>query len=114
MAVAERISTAIRGADTAARIGGDEFAVLVEDINSEADATAAAHRIIESLREPFVLVGQQVRVSASIGIATNLGGLLDPGTLMLHADVAMYAAKSTEFESESYPGNPDFRALRDS
>ncbi|MFN2465475.1 MAG: putative bifunctional diguanylate cyclase/phosphodiesterase, partial [Candidatus Dormibacteria bacterium] len=90
----DRISGALRAADVPARIGGDEFAVLVDNIGSETDATSTAHRVIEAFKVPFSLAGQQVRVSASIGIATNLGGLLDPGTLMLQADVAMYASKA--------------------
>ncbi|GAC1577636.1 MAG: hypothetical protein NVS3B24_09010 [Candidatus Dormibacteria bacterium] len=97
--VAERLTGAIRSADTAARIGGDEFAVLVEDIASAADATATAHRVIQAFKAPFALGGQQVRVGASIGIATNMNELLDPGALVLQADVAMYAAKAQE------PGN---------
>ncbi|MEA2682962.1 MAG: hypothetical protein QOK05_1290 [Chloroflexota bacterium] len=92
---AGRLAVAVRGSDTAARIGGDEFAVLVEDINSQADATASAHRVIDAFRQPFKLAGQSVRVTASVGIATNLDGLLDPGTLLLQADVAMYAAKAS-------------------
>ena len=96
VSAAERLTGAVRSLDTAARIGGDEFAILVEDIASVADATATAHRVIEAFRAPFTLVGQEVRVSTSIGIATNLDGLLDPGTLMLHADVAMYSAKAVE------------------
>jgi diguanylate cyclase (GGDEF)-like protein len=95
VSVADRILSAIRSGDTAARIGGDEFAVLVGSIGSETDATATAYRIVEAFKAPFELTGQPVRVSASIGIATNLGGLLDPGTLMLQADVAMYASKAS-------------------
>jgi diguanylate cyclase (GGDEF)-like protein len=94
--VAERLATAVRTTDTAARFGGDEFAVLVENMYSTGDAIAAAERVLAAFREPFNLTGQPVRVSASIGIATNNDGLLDPGALMLQADVAMYAAKASE------------------
>jgi len=117
--VAARLTEAVRESDTPARIGGDEFAVLVEGLVTEADATAAARRVLDALRRPFALGGQEHRVTASIGIATNLGGLLDPGTLMLQADVAMYAAKATEpglyrvFESSMQDEVAERHALRD-
>ncbi|HEV3231968.1 MAG TPA: EAL domain-containing protein [Candidatus Dormibacteraeota bacterium] len=93
ISVAQRLSLCVRGTDTAARIGGDEFAVVIEDLADLADAAAAAVRIINALREPFALAGQQVRCGASIGIATNLEQETDGGTLLLQADVAMYSAK---------------------
>jgi diguanylate cyclase (GGDEF)-like protein len=93
VAVAERLAASTRASDTAARLGGDEFAVLVEEIASLEDATAAATRILESLRRPLLLAGEELRVGASIGIAADMEGQLDAGALLLHADVAMYAAK---------------------
>jgi diguanylate cyclase (GGDEF)-like protein len=119
VAATERISGAVRTGDLAARIGGDEFAVLVESIGSVSDATATAQRIIEAFKVPFALVGQQVRVTASIGIATNLDGVLDPGTLMLQADVAMYASKASGrggymvFESSMQDAVAERHALRE-
>jgi len=74
----------------AARLGGDEFAILLADIGDEERAPRLARRIIAALREPFTLLGREVFVSASIGIAS---GLDEPEALLRNADVAMYRAK---------------------
>ena len=91
---ARRIGRSLRAGDTAARFGGDEFVVLLEDVEGAEAAVRSAERINEGLREPFLLVGQEVSVGASIGIA--LGHPSDgaePGALLRDADAAMYAAK---------------------
>jgi diguanylate cyclase (GGDEF)-like protein len=92
--VARRIERSLRAGDTPARFGGDEFIVLLEDIAGAEDAIRAAERIANELRDPLVLVGQEVSVGASIGIAVSrpadVGG---SGTLLRDADAAMYAAK---------------------
>ena len=88
---AHRLRSTLRGEDTAARLGGDEFAVLLED----ADVTAAARvaeRIRTALGTPFWVLGQEVFVSASIGIAMREDGD-SAGDLLRNADVAMYTAK---------------------
>jgi len=93
--VAERIRALLRPSDTAARMGGDEFAVLVEDIVGEAEAVYVAERLLAALAAPFVVRGTEVVVGASIGIV-----LVTPGSgaeldaLLMNADAAMYAAKS--------------------
>ena len=89
---AHRVRSTLRSEDTAARLGGDEFAVLLED----ADVTAAARvaeRIRAALGTPFWVLGQEVYVSASIGIAVRQDGDT-AGELLRNADVAMYTAKS--------------------
>jgi diguanylate cyclase (GGDEF)-like protein/PAS domain S-box-containing protein len=89
---AHRIRSTMRPEDTAARLGGDEFAALIED----ADVTAAARvaeRIRLALGVPFWVLGHEVFISASIGIAVNLDGDT-AGTLLRNADVAMYTAKT--------------------
>jgi diguanylate cyclase (GGDEF)-like protein/PAS domain S-box-containing protein len=91
-AVALRVQGCLRVADTAARFGGDEFAILLEDMTSEG-AVAVAKRIIEALREPFVLGDQEVFVWASLGIASNVTGMSDNTELLRQADIAMYVAK---------------------
>ena len=93
MTVADRLRTALRDADTAARFGGDEFAILVEDINGEPDAVAVADRILALLSAPFVVRGKEVSVGASVGIALNDSGSTLEG-IVRSADVAMYAAKA--------------------
>jgi diguanylate cyclase (GGDEF)-like protein/PAS domain S-box-containing protein len=76
-----------------ARIGGDEFAIFLRPIQSAADASMIAARILERLREPFQFEGRQMHISASIGIALN--SINDtPEELLHNADIAMYHAKS--------------------
>ncbi|HKH22339.1 MAG TPA: EAL domain-containing protein [Solirubrobacterales bacterium] len=91
-AVAPRIEGALRPADTVARFGGDEFAVLAEDIGNERGATRIAERIAEALARPFVLRGREHFVSASIGIAIS-DGSEGPDALIRDADSALYRAK---------------------
>ncbi|MFQ5516828.1 MAG: putative bifunctional diguanylate cyclase/phosphodiesterase, partial [Acidimicrobiia bacterium] len=90
--VAERIRSCCRPDDTIARMGGDEFAILLVGLNSPDDATRVADRIGEALNRPFLISGRQVSTHASIG-AAFLGDGQDPAELIRHADQAMYAAK---------------------
>ena len=94
IAVAQRIRACLRPADTVARLGGDEFTILLEDIVGVSEATRVADRIESSLRTPFVVEGNEARVTTSIGIALNEPGQLEPSTLLRSADEAMYRAKS--------------------
>lgn len=91
-AVAPRIEAALRPADTVARFGGDEFAVLAEDIGNEHGATRVAERIAEALARPFVLRDREHFVSASVGISIG-GGNEAPEALIRDADSALYRAK---------------------
>ena len=90
--VAERLLRATRGCDTAARIGGDEFTVLLEGLTTEADAMIVVDRIANSVSLPVALQGREVIVGASIGIAYARGGE-GVEELLRNADVAMYKAK---------------------
>ena len=90
---AARISRCVRSADCVARHGGDEFIVLLEDVDTAADAALVARKIIAAVHEPIVLGGQECRVTVSIGIALYPEHGTDPGVLTRNADVAMYAAK---------------------
>ncbi|MEO5939554.1 MAG: EAL domain-containing protein, partial [Candidatus Limnocylindrales bacterium] len=89
---ARRVADALRPSDTAARQGGDEFAVLIEDVIDESDALAVATRLAEALRQPMPIGHVQVRIAASIGVALG-GGEESADDLLRNADVAMYAAK---------------------
>jgi diguanylate cyclase (GGDEF)-like protein/PAS domain S-box-containing protein len=90
--VGERISRSMRGGDTAARIGGDEFVVLCESLAEAADAGVVAKRIQDELAVEIPMQGQALSVTASIGIAIS-DDSSTPGTLLRDADSAMYVAK---------------------
>jgi len=95
--VAERLSGQVRGGDTVARFGGDEFAILLDTpVDAAAEASHLAERIGVSLQRPFVLGSKQVKVSASIGIAVGDNtGNSSCEQLLRDADLAMYQAKAT-------------------
>ena len=94
VAVAGRLSASLRSGDTAARFGGDEFAVLVEETTGPEEACQAAERLIAALCAPLVIEDHQIQVRASVGIALSQAGHEDPTEFMQAADVAMYAAKA--------------------
>jgi diguanylate cyclase (GGDEF)-like protein/PAS domain S-box-containing protein len=93
VSVAERMRNLLRLEDMLTRFGGDEFTVLMEDIEDPADAMRVAERIVEGFREPFVLYGQEFFAAASIGIAYGSASTTDSEELLRNADVAMYRAK---------------------
>jgi diguanylate cyclase (GGDEF)-like protein len=92
-AVGERITAQLRPFDTSARLGGDEFAILIEDAASAADAAGIAERVVDTLREPFVLMGRELAMHASIGVAVAGADELDGEELLRRADIAMYRVK---------------------
>ncbi|MEP6696679.1 MAG: EAL domain-containing protein [Pseudonocardiales bacterium] len=92
VAVAERISGCLRGSDTAARIGGDEFAILVEEVPDPRGPEHLAERILQSFDSAFVIDGREVHMRASIGIAYGDGAGAED--VLRQADTAMYRAKA--------------------
>ena len=90
---AGRISDTLRSTDTVARWGGDEFTILLPDINCLEDAVKTAQRILHNLKPAFKLEGQPFHVSSSIGIALYPDDGEDAETLVKNADAALYRAK---------------------
>ncbi|MGZ4664986.1 MAG: diguanylate cyclase domain-containing protein [Frankiaceae bacterium] len=91
--VAGRLQLAVRGIDTVARVGGDEFVVVCPSVLDDEDAVKVARRIAETISDPIPINGERTVVTASIGIALGAAGNQDAEELMHAADVAMYQAK---------------------
>lgn len=91
--VTRRLSELLRIDDTIARIGGDEFVVLLESFSSSSQLGHVAQKIIASVEEPVILQDNKVSIGASIGIAVYPDDAIDCNTLLKHADIAMYHAK---------------------
>jgi diguanylate cyclase (GGDEF)-like protein/PAS domain S-box-containing protein len=93
VAAAGRLSALARESDTTARLGADEFALLIEDAADDDAVRALAERIVQAFTAPFQLIGGSVVTTASVGTATTEDSA-DAGDLVRHADLALYAAKS--------------------
>lgn len=90
--VGARLSECLRPEDTLARMGGDEFILLLDEIEDSTAALKVAQRVTELIAQPFLLEGEEVRISASVGVALTQVSM--PPDLLLHqADLAMYSAK---------------------
>jgi diguanylate cyclase (GGDEF)-like protein/PAS domain S-box-containing protein len=89
-----RVRGLLRDTDTLARLGGDEFALILPELESKTMATDLAHKLIEAMKEPFDVVGQELFITSSIGIAVYPDDGRDAMTLEKNADIAMYRAKA--------------------
>jgi diguanylate cyclase (GGDEF)-like protein len=92
-AVGQRLLRALRPSDTLARIGGDEFVAMLEDVTTQDDAHRIAERLMGALSPPIVLGAREVWVTASAGISLATDHRIRPELLIRHADAAMYTAK---------------------
>jgi diguanylate cyclase (GGDEF)-like protein len=92
--VAERIRAVVREGDTAARLGGDEFAIVQIDVAEPGEVSALARRLLADISEPLDIMGHQVLVGASVGVALGPGDGDNPDTLFKNADLALYRAKA--------------------
>lgn len=93
--VAKRLLDCIRTTDCAARMGGDEFTLILNDLNNAEDAALIADKVLQTLAEPFILNTQQITNHASLGIAIYPDDCNDIETLIGAADAAMYEAKES-------------------
>jgi diguanylate cyclase (GGDEF)-like protein len=92
--VALRLQGELRARDLLARFGGDEFVVVLGDIQGLADVTDVGRRLVRALTDPFELRDERVTVSASIGGVLGISGRTTSGTMLRDADAAMYVAKA--------------------
>ncbi len=91
--VSQRIRDSLRPHDVVARLGGDEFAVLVRQVENERTVVGLAERLMDAMRQPFVVSGTELMTSASIGITFSALGYANPEDVLRDADTAMYKAK---------------------
>ena len=91
--MAQRLSDMVRRGDTVARVGGDEFVILLPDVHGEQDSAIIAQKILERVAAPFLVHGEEMHVTASIGVAIYPNDGLDAETLIRNADGAMYRVK---------------------
>ena len=100
--VARRFSACVRDADTLARVGGDEFVIVLPELARREDAALLAMRLVKSMRAPFEIDGATFSLGASVGIAIYPDDGADIDTLFLRADAAMYRSKQSGRNQFSY------------
>jgi diguanylate cyclase (GGDEF)-like protein/PAS domain S-box-containing protein len=119
LSIAHRLSANIREVDTAARFGGDEFVVLIEDLQDTSEARVVADKLLDVCAEPHLLRGRQLVSTASIGLVTTAHGVHGRAQLLRDADAAMYQAKANgrgcvvEFDQAMHDANLERLAIEE-
>ncbi len=103
--IATRLSSCVRESDTVARIGGDEFVIILTEIHAADNAAVIADKVIQAVSQPITFKGLQLKVGASVGIALYPTDGNDPEQLLKQADNAMYATKNSGKNGYSFAEN---------
>ncbi len=117
--ISNRVQNRLRDSDTIARLGGDEFALLLSGLSSKEDCVKKLDELLEVIKQPFDISGEEVFVSASIGYTLYPEDYSEPDTLLRHADHAMYYVKVNgrgfhhQFDSEASKQSFDLQKERD-
>jgi diguanylate cyclase (GGDEF)-like protein/PAS domain S-box-containing protein len=106
---ATRLSSVLRSSDLISRLGGDEFAILIQDVDRTEGVDTVAQKILSAAIQPMKILGQECRVTTSIGISIFPDDAADEQTLMKNADIAMYRAKE-EGKNNYQFYSPDIKA----
>jgi diguanylate cyclase (GGDEF)-like protein/PAS domain S-box-containing protein len=107
--VAERLQSCVRGSDTVARMGGDEFTVILENVEKRENTETAINSIISALSEPYRVDGRKTTISACIGVALFPDDAEQAHEVLQKADQAMYAAKNDPDKKKWYRFYQDFK-----
>lgn len=105
--VAKILERSVRQSDSVARIGGDEFIILLNGLNEEADAAILAHKILTAFQPPILLDGHTAKVGASIGISIFPDHSRDTEKLITYADAAMYKIKKSGKNAYAFHANAE-------
>ena len=93
--MASKLSQVVRITDIVARISGDEFVILLEDLDDQNQAIQVAERVLEELKAPFVMEQREIFITSSIGIVLDFSPYQSAEDLVRDADIAMYQAKAS-------------------